>query len=319
MRAAQQASPPPVPAADIPEALWQKLKVKYSEQLAELTDMGFEDEKAVLKTLNETKGDLERTAEILATSAEKPEPTKTSETAVSINAYEEGEVVAHVYDTSGGMAHSTSQMIIGKYMELLPHTGIVCFGKEFYFSQGTAECEPGKSLPSPVKKVMKLGKTVKTEAEFKEFLESLKPSYTPDSYNFLSHNSNHYADALAKFLLEGQGIPAELVSVMEELQSTEQGRRMATMLGSMQQGMLAPSGSIFHGGTPSNPAFANMFAPGGVAAQPAPQQQFTSQLAELAEMGFTNEQLCLQALRSTNGNLEESISIIIAQGNTDAS
>merc|ERR1712194_336321 len=33
------------------------------------------------------------------------------------------------------MAHTTSQMLIGKYMELLPHTGIVAFGKEYHFSK----------------------------------------------------------------------------------------------------------------------------------------------------------------------------------------
>merc|ERR1712070_435334 len=105
---------------------------------------------------------------------------------------------------------------------------------------------------------------------------------------------------------------------MEELQSTEQGQRMATMLGGMQQGMLAPTGSLFHGGTAANPAFANIFAP-GVSAQGPPQHQFSKELAELADMGFTNEQLCLQALRQTNGNLDASISIIIENGDNAGS
>jgi len=329
----QNLTPAPAPVADVPEALWDKLKSKYTEQLAELKDMGFDDEKATLKALNQTKGDIEGAVNILTVDAEKiASPASTAPVFSGTSyAYEEGEVVAHVYDISGGMAHSMSQMMIGKYMELLPHTGIVCFGKEYYFSQDPAQCEPGKSLPSPVKKTIKLGKTAKTQEDLDNFLRTVAVDYTATSYNFLTRNSNHYADAVAKFLLDGEGLPKELVSLAEDMQSTEQGRRMATMLEARERSMRAnsggrsaftPTGALFHGGTPANPAIANMFGAlqqqGGM---PAPQQQagtpgpqrFQRQLAELADMGFTNEQLCLRALTETNGNIEAAIEKIISQ------
>ena len=46
------------------------------------------------------------------------------------------DVKLHVYDLSKGMAAQFSRQLIGKYIEGIWHTGIVVYGKEFYFGGG---------------------------------------------------------------------------------------------------------------------------------------------------------------------------------------
>merc|ERR1719282_2228505 len=120
--------------------------------------------------------------------------------------------------------------MIGQAMELLPHTGIVVFGQEYFFSQQQGVSEPGRSLPSPVRKTFPLGRTSKTKEELLNFLKTLESEFTAATYDFIHKNSNHYADRVAKFLLEGTGVPAELLSLSETMGATPQGRQMAQML-----------------------------------------------------------------------------------------
>lgn len=317
----------------VPSTPGAALRERYAQQLDDLKCMGFDDEGTCLAALVRHHGDLDKVVDQfqeepaaeakpaqpaqLAQAAPAAQPSQTAPAAAAVCEYEEGEVVAHVYDISGGMAHSSSQMIIGRYMELLPHTGIVVFGKEFFYSKAPATSEPGKSLPSPVRKVIKLGRTTKTAAEMEAFLASFNSEFCQTPYQFITHNSNHYADAVAKFLLAGEGLPSELISLMDELNSTPQGRQMATMLSSMESSsggaMFTPTGTMFHGGTPAAPGMADMFAglgqQGGSAGSEA---RFQTQLAQLNDMGFTNKERNIAALTSTDGNLDSAISIIVA-------
>jgi desumoylating isopeptidase 1 len=52
-------------------------------------------------------------------------------------AMEEGErVFLYIYDLSGGLARSLSPSLIGRQLEGVWHTSVVCFGYEFYYGQG---------------------------------------------------------------------------------------------------------------------------------------------------------------------------------------
>ncbi|RYG52999.1 hypothetical protein EON66_09190, partial [archaeon] len=46
------------------------------------------------------------------------------------------EVTLHLYDLSMGMARTMSPLFIGKLIEFIPHTGVVVFGHEYFFSGG---------------------------------------------------------------------------------------------------------------------------------------------------------------------------------------
>jgi hypothetical protein len=45
-------------------------------------------------------------------------------------------VKLHVYDISGGMASQFSRQLVGRHFEGIWHTGLVVYGKEFYFGGG---------------------------------------------------------------------------------------------------------------------------------------------------------------------------------------
>merc|ERR1712154_383339 len=69
-------------------------------------------------------------------------------------------VQAYVYDVTQGMAKSMSMMLVGKQLDLVPHTGIVVFGREYYFGSGPQiSDQPGASVPVPVAQKLVLGET----------------------------------------------------------------------------------------------------------------------------------------------------------------
>ena len=55
------------------------------------------------------------------------------------------EVILHVYDLSQGMAKQFSQQLVGRYIEGIWHTGIVVFGKEYYFGGGVSVDPPSQT------------------------------------------------------------------------------------------------------------------------------------------------------------------------------
>lgn len=50
-----------------------------------------------------------------------------------------------VYDISGGMAKQFSRQLIGQQVDGIWHTGIVVYGKEFYFGGGISYDMPGQT------------------------------------------------------------------------------------------------------------------------------------------------------------------------------
>ena len=75
-----------------------------------------------------------------------------------------------VYDLSNGLARTMSMAIVGKQVDIVPHTGIVVFGKEVFFGGGICQTAPGQSMPMPACEIIQLGQTSKTEAELAAFL-----------------------------------------------------------------------------------------------------------------------------------------------------
>ena len=45
-------------------------------------------------------------------------------------------VLLYIYDLSGGMARAMSQHLIGRQIDGIWHTSVVCFGYEIYYGQG---------------------------------------------------------------------------------------------------------------------------------------------------------------------------------------
>eukprot|EP00442_Polarella_glacialis_P037114 CAMPEP_0115058252 /NCGR_PEP_ID=MMETSP0227-20121206/6242_1 /TAXON_ID=89957 /ORGANISM="Polarella glacialis, Strain CCMP 1383" /LENGTH=403 /DNA_ID=CAMNT_0002443209 /DNA_START=64 /DNA_END=1275 /DNA_ORIENTATION=+ len=148
------------------------------------------------------------------------------------------EVTAYVYDITQGMAAQMSVAIIGKQIEFIPHTGIACFGKEYFFGSGPCIGVPGKSVPVKVHQVLNLGNTDKTCEELEAYIRDvLANEHTEANYSLLSHNCNHYADDVAKFLLKGTGIPLSIVNTVEEVfrDTGAQGQKLRVILENMEK------------------------------------------------------------------------------------
>ncbi|KAL3794992.1 hypothetical protein ACHAW5_002161 [Stephanodiscus triporus] len=84
------------------------------------------------------------------------------------------EVHLAIYDLSMGMARNLSAQFLGPQhaVEIIPHTAILAFGKEYYFGQGIAWCSPHEFRLSrginPID-IHPLGHTTCTEQEFESW------------------------------------------------------------------------------------------------------------------------------------------------------
>lgn len=107
-----------------------------------------------------------------------------------------------LYDLSGGVAKTMSLELLGTTIEMLPHSGIRAFGREYFYSGGIQSSLPqtveSSMLGRPVS-VEKLGSTSKTKKEFDDFLASTT-EWTAESYDLWHHNCNNFAATCAEFL-----------------------------------------------------------------------------------------------------------------------
>ena len=55
-------------------------------------------------------------------------------------------VQAWVYDISQGMARAMSSAIVGKQIDIIPHTGIVFEGKEYFYGGGVCVTDAGQAI-----------------------------------------------------------------------------------------------------------------------------------------------------------------------------
>ena len=96
------------------------------------------------------------------------------------------DVTLHVYDLSMGMARTMSPALLGRTIDLIPHTGIVLQGIEYFFGGGIQQM-PTQQVPltmglQPVER-LRLGTTTKTIAEFRAFLHSIRDRFTMATYD----------------------------------------------------------------------------------------------------------------------------------------
>jgi len=126
--------------------------------------------------------------------------------------YRCSEVTLNWYDVSHGYAQWIPPAILGgQHFEGVWHTGVVVFGKEYWYGGKVLASEPGKAPfpPGPVKQT-RLGMTLRTREEFEDFLRfEMAPRYTRERYDVLRHNCNNFADEVVAFLIQGCRIPSE--------------------------------------------------------------------------------------------------------------
>jgi hypothetical protein len=151
-------------------------------------------------------------------------------------------VSLHLYDLSMGMASSMSMGLLGKQIDYVPHTGLVVGGMEYFFGGGIQMLPPQQVVQafglSPIR-VIPLGTTTKSTATFHAWINSVRSQYTQQTYDLFRHNCNNFSDAAAKFLLDGQGIPNEILDLPKVFLETPLGQMLAPMLSQQMDTMNA--------------------------------------------------------------------------------
>ena len=120
------------------------------------------------------------------------------------------------------------------------------FSVEYYFGggiQATPEGHFQSSNQMPPDQLISLGTTTKTQAELIAYLRSVNHLYTQHTYDLINNNCNNFSDCICKFLLNGRGIPSEIVDLPRIVFSTPGGAMLRPMIENMQNNIRSQSGA----------------------------------------------------------------------------
>ena len=171
-----------------------------------------------------------------------------------------------VYDLSHGMARGLSAQFLGPAhaIDIIPHTGIVVYGREYFFGAGIQSEPPDLFRRNtgmfPIQ-VISLGTTTVTQAEFERWSATMMTlgRYSAAAYDLLSRNCNNFSqDTAIQGLKVSTGAPQWILDVPGRFLSSPMGQMVRPMLQNMQltnvEGAEAIGGTVAPATTtPSNP------------------------------------------------------------------
>ncbi|CAA0823879.1 PPPDE putative thiol peptidase family protein [Striga hermonthica] len=161
---------------------------------------------------------------------------------------EEGHNVSlNVYDLSQGLARQLSTTFLGKAIEGIWHTGVVVYGREYYFGGGIQSDPVGKTPYGTPIRVVDLGVTHVPKDVFEMYLEEINPRYTAETYSLMTHNCNNFSNEVAQFLV-GATIPDYILNLPNEVMSSPMGALMLPMIQQLETTLRA-------GAVPQAPQF----------------------------------------------------------------
>jgi hypothetical protein len=160
------------------------------------------------------------------------------------------EIQLAIYDLSRGMARNLSSQFLGPAhaIDIIPHTAILAYGKEYYFGSGI-QCESPQSFRQsrgifPME-VQTLGRTTLSQYDFESWCRQMSSpgsTYTPVSYDLLHRNCNNFAnDAALQGLRLPRGVPDWILDVPRRFLASPMGQMIRPMLENMQ--MTGPTGN----------------------------------------------------------------------------
>ncbi|CAG0917057.1 unnamed protein product [Notodromas monacha] len=153
-------------------------------------------------------------------------------------------VQLYIYDISKGMSKILSRALIGKQVDGIWHTGVVVYGREYFFgAHGISTCDPGGTILGEPNEIEILGETQIPQDVFQEFLTELESErFRGSKYHLLHHNCNTFSNELSEFLV-GVSIPAHIIDLPQEILSTPIG---ATIVSLVER--IGPVPTSFHPG-----------------------------------------------------------------------
>jgi thiol-disulfide isomerase/thioredoxin len=146
------------------------------------------------------------------------------------------DVELYVYDLSKGLARQMSRGFLGIQIDAVYHTSLVFGGIEYFFGAGVQTAYPGRTHHGPPMEAIKLGTTQLDLDTILEYLESLKQTYTAESYDLFMHNCNNFTHDFAMFLV-GRGIPAHITSLPQTVLNTPFGQMLKPQLDQAMRGV----------------------------------------------------------------------------------
>ncbi|CAL4917129.1 unnamed protein product [Urochloa decumbens] len=156
-------------------------------------------------------------------------------------------VKLHIYDLSQGMARQLSATILGKAIEGIWHTGVVVYGREYYFGGGIQQGQPGQTPYGTPVRVEDLGMTHVPREVFEDFLREIGPRYTPATYSLLTHNCNNFSNEAVQFLAS-TAVPSYILQLPNEVMSSPIGALIMPMIQGLETSLRA-------GAVPQQPQF----------------------------------------------------------------
>ncbi|CAJ1956599.1 unnamed protein product [Cylindrotheca closterium] len=162
------------------------------------------------------------------------------------------EVRFAIHDLSNGMARNLSAQFLGPnhVLEMFPHTGLLCFGKEYFFGGGIQAVDPNlfrRSRGIEPCQIQSLGVTEISKSEFEAWCQgSGQCKFNINSYDLLSRNCNNFShEAALNGLKLLRGVPEWILSVPQRFLSSPMGMMIRPLLEEMQITQMAPfQGSV---------------------------------------------------------------------------
>jgi len=168
-----------------------------------------------------------------------------------------------IYDLSHGMARSLSAQFLGQQhaIDIIPHTGIIVYGKEYYFgSMGIEASDPSHFRQSrnifPIE-TQHLGRTSVPREDFEQWCRSLslggESTYAGHNYDLLNRNCNNFSHHAATVGLQlNKGAPEWVLNVPQRFLASPMGQMMRPMLENMQLSGPTGGGTGFGSSNSSN-------------------------------------------------------------------
>ncbi|XP_065349319.1 uncharacterized protein LOC135945509 isoform X4 [Cloeon dipterum] len=143
-------------------------------------------------------------------------------------------VELHVYDLTKGLAATLSQMLLGKHLDGVWHTGIVAYGREYFFgSGGVQSVRPSGTVLGQPDRIVNLGDTFIPYEVFLDYVLGLGDStFRADDYDLFRHNCNTFSNEVSQFLC-GTEIPKYIIDLPQEILNTPLGAAIQPLLDSL--------------------------------------------------------------------------------------
>ena len=149
-------------------------------------------------------------------------------------------ITVRVFDISHGMARTMSMSFLGIQLDIVPHTSIIAFGREYWFGSTGVQCEApysdGATGSMPVHQTLELGETQIPADVFEDFLAEIQERFVAERYDLIHHNCNHFTHEVSLFLL-GVGLPSEIVELPQRVLATPQGAALCALFSQMGPAM----------------------------------------------------------------------------------